>query len=345
MALKVERFALGDFSLIGGEKTTDWFLDYVALGDPKNPAVLKPTCFGGSIRSQDIPIGEAHALTPAKYFIIQVGMLGGGESSSPSNSAAPYDGPRFPPIMLADQVAAQKKLVDSLGIKKLWAVTGYSMGAMQSYMWAVQFPSFVQHIIPTSGSARTSPHNYVFLEGPKNALLADGKFKGGEYTKEDRPVLGLKGFARAYSGWGFSSTWYRERRWEELGFKDLDEYLVEYWDAGMGQMDANDLLSLVKTWQTGNVANIPPFCGDFEAALQAIEARALIMPCTTDQYFEAIAGEKEVALMKPGVGTFNPIVSIWGHQAGGASNPVDIKFYDDSVAALFAETEAKMKVQ
>ncbi|KZT52217.1 homoserine acetyltransferase [Calocera cornea HHB12733] len=343
MDLKVERFPLGEFTLLGGQKTVDWFLEYRALGDPKNPAVLKPTCFGGSIRSNDIPVGEEHTLTPAKYFIILVGMLGGGESSSPSNSKAPYDGPRFPPIMLADQVAAQKKLVDSFGIQKLWAVTGYSMGAMQSYQWAVQFPSFVQHIIPTSGSARCSPHNYVFLEGPKNALLADGKFKNGEYTQEDRPVLGVKGFARAYSGWGFSSTWYREHRYKELGYKDLDEYLVKYWDEGMGGMDANDLLSLVHTWQTGNVSNIPPYCGDFEAALQAIEARALVMPSTTDQYFEAVAGESEVSLMKPGVGTYNPIISIWGHQAGASSNPVDTKFYNDSVAALFAETEAKLK--
>ncbi|EJU04968.1 homoserine acetyltransferase family protein [Dacryopinax primogenitus] len=340
--LKVERFALGEFTLVGGQKTTDCFLEYHALGDPTNPAVLKPTCFGGSIRSSDIPIGEEHTLTPEKYFIIQVGMLGGGESSSPSNSKAPYDGPRFPPITLADQVEAQKKLVESLGITKLWAVTGYSMGAMQSYQWAVQYPSFVQHIIPTSGAARCSLHNYVFLEGPKNALFADGKFNNGEYTPDDLPLLGLKGFARAYSGWGFSSAWYREHRYKELGFKDFDEYLVKYWDEGMGTLDANDLLSLVKTWQTGDVSNIPPYNGNLEAAMQAIEARALVMPCTTDQYFEAVTGEHEVSLMRPGIGKYNPIISIWGHQAGGCSNPVDNKFYDDSVAALFAETEAKL---
>jgi len=337
MALKVERFPLGEFTLQGGSVTKDWWLEYRCVGDPKSPAILKPTCFGGTVRGSDVPVGDEHTITPQKYYIIFVGMFGGSESTSPSSAPAPYDTARFPYIALADQVNAQKKLVESLGITHLHAVIGFSMGAMQAFQWAVQYPTFMDFIVPVCGSARCSPHNYVFLEGPKNALLADCLFKGGNYTLDAEPKLGVKGFARAYSGWGYSSTWHREHNWEKFGFKSVDEYLETAWDKSMGETDANDLLCLTRTWQGGDVSSIPPYNGDFEAAMKAIQARTLVMPCTTDQYFEAEAGEIEVSLMRPGIGTYKPIVSIWGHQAGANSNPVDTKFFNEALAELFAE--------
>ncbi|EJU04969.1 alpha/beta hydrolase fold protein [Dacryopinax primogenitus] len=340
-AMKVERFELGDFELECRAQTTDWFLMYRCIGDAKNPAILKPTCFGGTIRGSDVPVGEEHTITPARYYIIFVGMFGGSESSSPSNTNAPFNGGNFPPISLADQVNAQKKLCDFLGIKKLFAVAGFSMGACQAFQWGVQYPDYMDFIIPVCGSARCSPHNYTFLEGPKNALLADQNFKGGHYTTDALPRLGTKGFARAYSGWGYSSAWYTQGKFLDLGFKDLDDYLVQAWDGSLGTTDANDLLCLTRTWQTANVANIPPYNGDFEAAMKAIKARALVMPCTTDQYFEAEASEIEVSLMSPGIGMYKPIVSIYGHQAGANSNPTDTKFFNEAVAELFAEVEKK----
>ncbi|KZP00523.1 homoserine acetyltransferase [Calocera viscosa TUFC12733] len=348
-AMKVEKFELGDFNLECGAQTQDWFLLYRCIGDPKSPAILKPTCFGGTIRGSDVPVGVEHAITPEKYYIIFVGMFGGGESSSPSNTNVPFNGGNFPPISLADQVNAQKKLCEFLGIKKLFAVAGFSMGACQAFQWGVQYPDYMDFIIAVCGSARCSPHNYVFLEGPKNALLADAKFKGGHYSADALPQLGTKGFARAYSGWGFSATWHRELKFLDLGYKDIDDYLAQVWDGGLGttagtdytSSDANDLLCLTRTWQTANVANIAPYDGDFEAAMKAIKARALVMPCTTDQYFEVEAGEIEVSLMNPGIGTFKPIVSIWGHQAGAGSNPTDTKFFNNAAAELFAEAEKK----
>ncbi|KZT52216.1 alpha/beta hydrolase fold protein [Calocera cornea HHB12733] len=340
-AMTVEKFELGDFKLECGAETKDWFLMYRTVGDPKSPAILKPTCFGGTIRGSDVAVGTEHTISPEKYFVIFVGMFGGSESSSPSNTSAPFNGGNFPPISLADQVNAQKKLCDSLGIKKLHTVAGFSMGACQAFQWAVQYPDYMDFVIAVCGSSRCSPHNYVFLEGPKNALLADQNFKGGHYTADALPLLGTKGFARAYSGWGFSSTWYREQKFLGLGFKDIDDYLAQVWDGGLGTTDANDLLCLTRTWQTSNVSNIPAYNGDFEAAMKGIKARTLVMPCTTDQYFEAEAGEIEVSLMNPGIGTFKPIVSIWGHQAGAQSNPVDTKFFNEAVAELYASAETK----
>jgi len=340
-AMKVEKFELGAFKLDCGAETKDWFLMYRCIGDPKSPAILKPTCFGGTIRGSDVPVGEEHTITPEKYYIIFVGMFGGSESSSPSNTNAPFDGGNFPAISLADQVNAQKKLCEFLGIKKLFAVAGFSMGACQAFQWAVQYPDYMDFVIPVCGSARCSPHNYAFLEGPKNALLADQNFKGGHYTADALPALGVKGFARAYCGWAYSAAWWAQEKFLDQGFKDIHDYLTQGWDGSMGSTDANDLLCLTRTWQSSNVSNISPYNGDFPAAMKGIKARTLVMPCTTDQYFEVAAGEVEVSLMGPGIGTFKPIVSIFGHQAGAQANPADTKFFNEAAAELFAEAGKK----
>ncbi len=78
------------------------------------------------------------ALDPARYFVIVPNMLGNGLSSSPSNTPPPYDRARFPHIDVRDNVGAQHKLVtERFGIERLTAVTGWSMGAGQTYQWAV----------------------------------------------------------------------------------------------------------------------------------------------------------------------------------------------------------------
>lgn len=97
--------------------------------------------------------------------------------------------------------------------------------------------------VPFCGSAKTSLHNQVFLEGVKSALLAAkkhpsaGSYKGGvlpsgrvyrTWTAEEEDV-GLKAFGRVYAGWGFSQDFYREKLFESvLGFKDLEDFMVNF---------------------------------------------------------------------------------------------------------------------
>src|SRR2546423_6537576 len=117
-------------------------------------------------------------------------MLGNGLSSSPSNTPPPYNGPRFPDVRVQDNVRAQHKLVtEHFGIERLVAVTGWSMGAGQTCQWAVSYPEMVPRILPFCGSARTSRHNIVFLEGGKGALTADAARKHGWYDEQPRPGL------------------------------------------------------------------------------------------------------------------------------------------------------------
>src|SRR4051794_41904802 len=113
------------------------------------------------------------ALDPGRYFIIVPNMLGNGLSSSPSNTPPPYDRARFPNVVVGDNVRAQHKLVtEHFDIERLVAVTGWSMGAGQTYQWAVSHPEMVPKILPFCGSARNRPHNIAFLEGVKAPLTA-----------------------------------------------------------------------------------------------------------------------------------------------------------------------------
>jgi homoserine acetyltransferase len=118
------------------------------------------------------------------------------------------------------------------------------MGAGQTYQWATQYPDFMDYIIPFCGSAKTSLHNQVFLEGVKSALLASkgaasGGIMRGEDTKsksyrdwsEEEKTTGLKALGRVYAGWGFSQTFYREKVYQTaLGYKDLEDFMVNFWE-------------------------------------------------------------------------------------------------------------------
>lgn len=105
-------------------------------------------------------IGADKALDPAKYFIVVPALFGNGESSSPTTS----EQRPFPRVDYYDNIRAQRLLVEHLGVTHVAAVLGFSMGAQQTYQWAVQCPDLVDDnskVIPICGSARTSPHNYV----------------------------------------------------------------------------------------------------------------------------------------------------------------------------------------
>lgn len=273
-------------------------------------------------------IGSDKTLNPSKYFIVIFNMFGNGLSSSPSNQPAPYDGPRFPNITLYDNIKAQHKvLTEQLKVREVECVLGWSMGAQQSYQWGAQFPDMVKSIVPFCGSAKTSIHNIVFLEGPSNALKADSAFENGWYKSP--PAKGLRAFARVYAGWGFSQAFYREKVFEtDLGYASLEDFLVGFWEGYFLKKDANNLLSQLWTWQHGDISANEIYNFNFKNALKAINARALVMPGSHDLYFPPEDNEFEIKYMPNA--RLNIIPSIWGHWAGGpGTNPADMKFIDN----------------
>jgi homoserine O-acetyltransferase/O-succinyltransferase len=157
-------------------------------------------------------LGETRALDPRRYFIIMTNLLANGLSSSPSNTPAPFERGRFPRMTIYDNVRLQQLLLTRhLGIERLRLVTGWSMGACQTYQWAAQFPDMVRAACPIAGSARTANFNQVFLLSLRRALELDPVFEEGFYDRP--PMRGLKAFAAIYAGWGTSEPFFRTEGW------------------------------------------------------------------------------------------------------------------------------------
>lgn len=240
-------------------------------------------------------------------------------------------------------------MTEKLGIKHVKAVVGWSMGAAQSYQWAVQYPDFMDVIVPICGSARTAIHNNVFLEGVKSALIAArggvsaGIGKGQEYPNneswtEEQRKAGLKAFARVYAGWGFSQAWYREKRYTELGATDPEDFIKKFWEGWAFTNHPDDLLVMLQTWQLGDISASAEFGGDLAKALGSIKARALVAPCETDLYFPPEDSRYEVENMAEGRGSLGVIPSIWGHWAGGpGDSQEDWKWLDEKMEQFFSE--------
>ncbi len=330
-----EVFDAGDLALQSGGRLPDAKLAYKTYGmlsPAKDNVVLLPTFYTGTHERNEGFFGRGRALDPARHFIVSVNLFGNGISSSPSNTPAPCDGPRFPNVTLFDNVACQRRLLEKVfGVERVRLVAGWSMAGCQSYQWAAQYPDRVDAILPFCTSARTSPHNFVFLEGVKAALQADGAWNGGDYDAP--PVRGLKAFGRVYAGWAYSQTFYREGLYRKLGFEAFED-LLRAWEADHLNWDANDLLAKLWTWQYADISANDLYHGDFNKALGAIRARAIVIPCTQDLYFPPEDNAFEVSRMPNA--ELRPFDSPWGHCAASPGNdPSFERFLDESLAELF----------
>ena len=325
-------YALGDFRLESGVTLPNAKLAYATFGTlnaRRDNAVLLPSWYGSDHHGYDFLIGPGRALDPATTFIVATEMFANGFSSSPSNTPAPHDGPRFPAIAIRDNVEAVRRLLTAeLGVTHLRAIVGFSMGAQQAFQWAVSHPRFADTIVGYCGTAKTYPHGIVRLEGAVSALTADAAFSDGDYTSP--PIKGLTAWSRHWAGWVWSQEWWRRELFKPQ-FKTVDEVLASR-AARDTARDANNLIAQARTWQRHNVGDSPGFGGDHERALRSITARVLSMPCETDLYFP-IGDFRYEAQFIAGV-TLTPIPSLWGHSAGSGGNPADNTFIDAQIAAF-----------
>ena len=307
---------------------------YGTLDAARRNVIVHPTSYGAQHYDLEWAIGEGRALDPTRYFIVIPNMFGNGLSSSPSNTPPPFDRARYPHFTMADNVRLQQRLLEQVfGIERIKLVYGFSMGAQQAFHWAALFPDRVERILPICGSARTSPHNRVFLEGVKAALTADPAWQDGWFATQ--PVRGFQAMGRVYAGWGLSQAFYREEVWRRLGFSSLEDFLIGSWEANFRRRDANDLLAMLWMWQRADISANELYNGDLGKALGAITADAMIMPCETDLYFTVEDNRREVARMKRA--ELRPIPSIWGHRAGNpVFNPEDADFINNAVRDLLA---------
>ena len=310
---------------------------YGHLNAARDNAVLMPSHYMANLHGYEWLIGADSALDPGQLFLVATELFGNGSSSSPSNTPEPYHGPRFPVMTIRDNVeAVHRLLTEELKITHLRALVGFSMGAEQAFQWVVSYPTFVDRIVATSGTAKCYPHGVVRLESEIGAIAGDPVFKNGDYT--ERPVVGIREFGTVWLAWLYSQEWWRKELWRPTAQPGatFDQYLENRRKTWQANADANDLILQMRTWEKHDVGTTPGFNGDVERALHSIKTPILYMPSETDLYFPVSDAKYEAALI-PGV-TFMPIPSLWGHTAGAASNPADAKFLNENIAQFLKKS-------
>jgi homoserine O-acetyltransferase len=275
------------------------------------------------------------ALDPDKLFLVTSELFGNGRSSSPSNTPEPFHGPRFPVMTIRDNVTAvHAMLTEQLHIQHLRAVIGFSMGAQQAFQWAVSYPTFMDRVVATSGTAKTYGHGIVRNEGQITAIETDASFNQGDYTAQ--PARGIEAFSLMWAGWLYSQQWWRDELWrnpEHPGLT-LQQVIDDYRHHFIDGADANNLILQLRTWEAQDVGASPGFQGDVKKALRSIQAPLLYMPSATDLYFPVSDARYESQFI-PHV-TLLPIPSLWGHPAGAGASPADQEFLNHNIAAFLS---------
>ena len=143
----------------------------------------------------DEMVGPGRAFDTNKYFFVCSNVLGGCKGSTGPNSVNPITGKRwaadFPVITIADMVAAQVRLIDYLGIQRLFAVAGGSMGGFQAIEWMISYADRVNSAILLATTAHSSAHAIAWNAIGRQAIVRDPKWRGGHYPLDDAPVDGL----------------------------------------------------------------------------------------------------------------------------------------------------------
>jgi len=330
------RFELGDFELQSGKvlpRAHLGFAAYGALNARRDNVIVYPTWYAGRHQANAPFIGKGKALDPERYFIVVPDMFTNGLSTSPSNCAAPFAGMDFPLVTPYDNVIAQHRLLtEHFAVTGVALAIGYSMSGQQAYHWGALYPDFVERICCICGSAKTSPHNWVYLNGYKTIMeCAEGWQDGNCATWPPRLLTAVVNLA-ATMAW--SQDWYRASAFDRMGATNLREFLKAT-ESFFAPWVPADLYHQTLTWMAADVSAHPTFNGDLSAALAAIKARALVMPSDTDMYFRVADNEAEVAQMPNA--ELKVIHSMWGHVAGMPGlSPSDDAFIDDAVKHLLA---------
>ncbi len=181
---------------------------YGKLNDDRSNAVLVCHALSGDSHAAGLYSGEKgekpgwwdHSIGPGKMFdtdhlfVICSNVIGGCQGStgpsSPAKDGKPY-AMRFPFVTISDMVLAQRHLLDSLGIEKLFSVAGGSMGGMQALQWAVDYPERVGSVLFLASTPRSSTQNIAFNEIGRQAIYADPNWNKGDYYDGQAPTAGL----------------------------------------------------------------------------------------------------------------------------------------------------------
>jgi homoserine O-acetyltransferase len=265
---------------------------------------------GRSLGWWDGMIGPGKAFDTNRFFVVSSNLLGGcrgttGPSSTNPATGRPY-GSDFPVVTIADMVRAQRAFLHELGIARLAAVAGGSLGGMQALEWAVRYPSEVDAIIPIASTHALHPQGIAWNAIARNAITADPDWQGGHYHGTGRaPTAGL-GVARMIGHITYLSAMAVQdkfgRRLQSGGDIryvltepefEVESYLRHQADAFVKRFDANTYLytsralsyfDLARQYGGGRLAN----------AVRSVSARTLLIAFSSDWLYPP-SGSKELA--------------------------------------------------
>jgi homoserine O-acetyltransferase len=277
-------------------------------------------------------IGPGKAFDTDRFCVICSNVLGSCYGSSGPSSVDPPTGQayglRFPVVTIGDMVRAQVKLLDYLGINRLLAVAGGSMGGMQVLEWAAHHPERVRAAIPIATTARHSPMLIAFSEVGRQAIYADPAWNQGDYYSSGRkPDAGLS-VARMVGHITYLSEQSMHHKFgrrlqgrERYGYEfqtefEIESYLKHNGDKFTRRFDANSYLYVTKALDYFDLAG--QHGGSLAAAFKnSTETAFLVISFTSDWLYPSYHSKELVkALTAAGCDvTYLDIESSWGHDA------------------------------
>nr|WP_239565331.1 homoserine O-acetyltransferase [Brevibacillus fulvus] len=329
---------MGDLPLDSGEVLTDVAIAYHTYGTydrSKGNAVLVCHALTGDSNAAgggDQPgwwgelIGPGKVIDTNRYYVICSNVLGGCYGSTGPASLNPRTGKpyatSFPLVTIRDMVRAQRKLLDSLGVERLYAVIGGSMGGMQVYEWAVEYPEMSELVIPIATCTQTTAMAIAYNDVARQAICSDAEWQNGHYYPAAGPSRGLA-IARMLGMITYRSTELFEQRFgRHLCQQEpnhlyqtcyqVESYLRYQGEKLVSRFDANSYLYLLKAIDTHDIGRGR---GGVEQALAKIRARLVAIGITNDLLYPP-DGQKATVDMLARQGhdsSFYLVESIYGH--------------------------------
>ncbi|HML20811.1 MAG TPA: homoserine O-acetyltransferase [Aggregatilinea sp.] len=247
----------------------------------------------------DEAVGPGKMFDTNRFFVICSNVIGGCQGSTGPSSTAPDGKPyalRFPHVTVPDMVEAQRHLLDHLGIEKLFATGGGSMGGMQALQWAVAYPERVGAVLFMASTPRSSAQHIAFNESGRQAIYADANWNHGDYYGGPAPAGGLS-VARMLAHITYMSEASLEQKFgrrlqsaDEIPYTfDTPEFAVESYLEHQGEQfvnrfDANSYLYITKAIDYFDIA---ADYGSLRAALERVKAKFQVITFSSDWLYPA----------------------------------------------------------
>ncbi|WP_116950963.1 homoserine O-acetyltransferase MetX [Jiangella endophytica] len=259
-------------------------------------------------------IGPGKAFDTDRWFVVSTNLLGGcrgttGPSSADPATGRPY-GPDFPVLTVADLVRTQRSFLDELGIERLAAVAGGSLGGMQALEWAVRYPDQVDAVVAIATTHALHPQGVAWNAIAREAILRDPDWQGGRYYGSGRAPDAGMGVARMVGHVTYLSAPALEEKFgRRLQFADdvrytltepefeVENYLRHQAASFVRRFDANTYLTLSRALTYFDLAR-EHGGGSLARALAGVEARTLLIAFSSDWLYPPVASREVDAALR-----------------------------------------------